>query len=329
MRRLLSAAFGTALLFGAATAQAQSAIDGRVDRLESEMRAVQRKVFPGGSGQYFQPEITPGAPTTTAPGTPATNPVSDLNGRVNALESQMATITGNVEQVQFKLRTLEEAFNAYKRTTDARLKALEDGATSIAAVGDAPPLGANNGARPTPPVVTRPAASSTPTPATSATKPATSTPAASTGAKPDAARAKAIAAIPRPATGDAAEDNYNYGYRLWQGGYYPEAELVLKEVVTKYPQHRRASYAQNLLGRSYLDEGRPSLASIAFYDNYKKMPEGERALDSLYYLAQALVKLNKPADACRVYAELSDYDAKLPASRKADIVRGRAAAKCQ
>ena len=31
------------------------------------------------------------------------------------------------------------------------------------------------------------------------------------------------------------------------------------------------------LGRAYLDDGKPSLASIAFYDNYKKYPDGERA----------------------------------------------------
>ncbi|MFX7849661.1 hypothetical protein ABTK11_21370, partial [Acinetobacter baumannii] len=34
-------------------------IEGRVDRLEREMRAVQRKVFPGGAGQTIEPQITP------------------------------------------------------------------------------------------------------------------------------------------------------------------------------------------------------------------------------------------------------------------------------
>ena len=89
----------------------------------------------------------------------------------------------------------------------------------------------------------------------------------------------------------------------------------MKTVVAKYPKHRRASYAQNLLGRAYLDDGKPSLAAIAFYDNYKKMPDGERAPDSLYYLAQALMQLNKPADACKVYGELTDvYGAKISPS---------------
>ena len=146
----------------------------------------------------------------------------------------------------------------------------------------------------------------------------------------DPARAQKIAALERPATDDPAEDAYLYGYRLWQGQFYPEAQVQLKKVVATYPKHKRASFAQNLLGRAYLDEGKPSLASIAFYDNYKKMPDGERAPDSLYYLAQSLMKLGKPADACKVYGELGDvYGARISTTMKADITRGRTEAKCK
>jgi TolA-binding protein len=120
-----------------------------------------------------------------------------------------------------------------------------------------------------------------------------------------------------------------YGYRLWEAKRYAEAEKALKDAVAKHPKHRRASYAQNLLGRTYLDSGKPSLASIAFYDSYRKMPDGERAPQSLYYLGQALMVLKKPADACKVYDELSDvYASKIDARMKADIAKGRAAAKC-
>jgi TolA-binding protein len=178
-----------------------------------------------------------------------------------------------------------------------------------------------------PPTGPRPPVATAPRPGTT---PAPTTPAPTTAAPRDAARAQKLAAVEKPVSDDPAEDAYLYGYRLWQGQFYPEAEAQLKKVVTTYPKHKRASYAQNLLGRSYLDEGKPSLASIAFYDNYKKMPDGERAPDSLYYLAQALMKLGKPADACKVYGELSDvYEAKIGATMKADIARGRTEAKCK
>ena len=292
-------------------ASAQSAIEGRVDRLEREMRAVQRKVFPGGN---IQPDIV--APSTSGPipGTPASSPVADLENRVVSLEKQLGTMTGSIEQTGYRVRQLEEAFNAYKRTTDARLAALEATTTQVG--------GISTFVEPKP-VAPKPAATS------GVTRPAAATATAETKPSASPARATQVATVAKPLTGDSAEDDYLYGYRLWQAKLYPEAQTALKAVADKYPKHRRASYAQNLLGRAYLDEGRPSLASIAFYDSFKKFPDGERAPESLYYLAQALMKLNKPADACKVYAELDDtYGSKIDATMRANIVKGRATAKC-
>ena len=310
-------------------AHAQAAIEGRVDRLESEMRAVQRKVFPGGRGQMVQPQITAPTPDQVIPGSPSDSPVSDLDARVSALESQATTLTGQVETVQHRVQLVEEAFTAYKRATDARLKALEDAA---GATGAAAPIGTGSTMPPpeapiaTSPTTPKPAAGTRP-PLAAAPRPGTPAPATPNR---DPARAQKLAAIEKPVTDDPAEDAYLYGFRLWQGQFYPEAEAQLKKVVATYPKHKRASFAQNLLGRAYLDEGKPSLASIAFYDNYKKMPEGERAPDSLYYLGQALMKLGKPGDACKVYGELSDvYAARISEAMKADIARGRTEAKCR
>jgi TolA-binding protein len=310
---------------GPLPAYAQSTVEGRVDRLEGEMRAVQRKVFPGGKSQFVQPQIVPPAPQSDVPGTPAGNPITDLNARVSALESQISGLTGEIETTQHRVQLIEDSLNAYKRTTDARLKALEDGAASAGSAGNGPAIsGGAAGGDSTD-------GADAPAPIRPATKPATGVkvpPAVMTVKDPD--RAAKVAAIEKTKSGDPAEDAYMYGYRLWQAKLYTEAEAQLKSVVTTYPKHKRASYAQNLLGRSYLEDGKPSLASIAFYDNYKKMPDGERAPESLYYLSQALVKLGKPADACKVYGELSDvYAAKINDKMKADIARGRTESKCK
>lgn len=271
------------------------------------MRAVQRKVFPGGSGQLLAPDIVAPEAPRVLPGSPATSAVGDLTDRVSALESQIATMTGQIEQTQFRVRQAEQAFEAYRKATDARLATLES--AGVAATAGSFPAAAS----------VSPAVS-----ASGDTRPA------ATQAPSDPARADAAAAVPRPSTGDAAEDAYTYGFRLWQAKLYPEAQNELKKMVSAHPRHRRASFAQNLLGRAYLDEGKPSLASIAFYDNYKKMPDGERAPDSLFYLGQALVQLKKPADACKVYDELSDvYAARISAQMKGDIARARTTAKCQ
>ncbi|UUL81880.1 tetratricopeptide repeat protein [Sphingomonas qomolangmaensis] len=309
MRLTITMLLAATMLVAAPPVLAQTAagVEGRVGRLEREMRAVQRKVFPGGAGQTLEPQITAPQTPQAAPGTPATSAIADLNARVNALESQLATMTGQIEQGEYRLRQLEQAVEAYRKTNDARITAIEGRGTltpspGAAAAGDTRPAGG-----------TRPAA-------------ATET---ATAPSRDPARAELVGAVARPDTGDAAEDSYTYGFRLWQAKLYPEAQAELKKMVAAHPNHRRASFAQNLLGRAYLDEGKPSLASIAFYDNYKKLPDGERAPDSLFYLGQALVQLKKPADACKVYGELTDvYGDRIAASMAADVARARTAAKC-
>ncbi|MBO9499144.1 MAG: hypothetical protein J7483_06785 [Novosphingobium sp.] len=334
MRILLVASAALMLVGVGGTAQAQdTSIPARVDRLEREMRAVQRKVFPGGAGVTVEPQIT-AETDTNIPGTPSTAPLNDLTQRVAALEGQIATLTGQVEQTNYRLRQLEDAYGAYRRTTDARLKALEDAAATIgapppgsASLGDVPPA-------PIEPPVTTPPRPGTRPPAETATTvppPAPKAQPKPTPPKGGDDRAAKLAAVEKPSTGDAAEDGYLYGYRLWSAQLYPEAREALQGVVKTYPAHRRASYAQNLLGRTYLDAGAPSLAAVAFYENYKKNPNGERAPDSLYYLAQALVKLNKPAgEVCKVYTELDQlYGDRISQEMKDGIVKGRAASKCK
>jgi TolA-binding protein len=284
-------------------ATAQTTVEGRVDRLEKEMRAVQRKVFP--TGQPLEAEITKPANTAPAPGTPASTPIADLTARVGALESQLAQITGQVEENSFKLKQLEEAFNRYKAESDAR----------AAAAAPAPS-----------PVVSEPR----PAPAAATTpKPAASKPAAAASSAASEERKTAVAAVERPSTGNAADDAYTYGFRLWDAKFYPEAQAQLKATVDKYGDSAVASKAQNLLGRAYLDEGKPALASVAFYENYQKRPRGDRAADSLAWLGEALIQLKKPADACKVYQELEEvYGATMSSSLKAMMAKGRTTAKC-
>ena len=184
--------------FGGAAHAQSTAMEGRVDRLEREMRAVQRKVFPGGAGQTIEPQITPPQQPQVQPGAPASSPVADLTSRIVALEAQSSTLTGQVEQIQYRLRQMEDAFSAYKRSTDARLKALEDTNSAVGsdapAPADAGPVSGGIGS-------TRPPAGPKPG------KPAP---------KPAEPASNAAAGVERPSTGDAAEDAYLYGYRLWQ-----------------------------------------------------------------------------------------------------------------
>jgi TolA-binding protein len=131
------------------------------------------------------------------------------------------------------------------------------------------------------------------------------------------------------ASDDPAEAAYMAGYELWERRRLSEAQRALEAVARKYPKHRRASYARNLAGRASLDAGKPATAAKLFLDNYSADRGGERAPDSLFYLGQALMKLGKPADACRAYNELGKtYGTSLRPFLKEKLPPARAAARC-
>ncbi len=311
---LLAIVLSSTALVTTAAAQTAGTIDLRVGKLEKEMKAVQRTVFPNGIA--VEPEI--GSTAAGASGTPASAPIADLTARVDALEAQLKTLTGQSEQDGFRIRKLEDGLKALRGETDARLKALETNAPSAAVeTSVAREKPAAIVAKPTPPAV-KTSVVAKPTPA----KPTVPT-------KVDPARKALVSAVEVPATGDAAEDAYTYGFRLWTAKFYPEAQVKLKEFMSKFGTHKRASFAQNLLGRAYLDEGKPALASVAFYDNYQKNPRGDRASESLYWLGISLTKLKKLGDACKVYSEFSEvYGASASSDLKARVAKGRANANC-
>ena len=66
-------------------AQNSVPVNKRINKLEQEMRAVQRKVFPGGN---VEPEIRPVQITATPMGAPAASPVADLTARGLGTRSQ-------------------------------------------------------------------------------------------------------------------------------------------------------------------------------------------------------------------------------------------------
>ncbi len=292
----------------AAPIMAQDAnVEGRVGKLEKEMRAVQREVFPNGAGKFFEPEIKADTPDSTGANTGSTSATADLLTRVDALEAQLATLTGQVEKQGNSLRNMETRL----RQMETQMK---EAATNPTPAGDATPAVTKPLA-----VTTKPAATTT-KPGATTTKPA---------AKPSAARVAAVAAIERPTTGDAFDDSYNYGYRLWEAKFYPEAKVQLQETVDKYPKSKKLSKVRNLLGRSWLDDKNPSTAVRVFYDNYKTDPRGERAPESLFFLGSALTDLNKNAEACKAFEQLEkEYPAEAASRLTARLVSGRKRANC-
>src|SRR3954447_18443763 len=109
----------------------------RIERLEQELRAVQRKVFQ--SGAYVSPEVSPAQPEAQPEGVPATAPIADLTARLDALEGQLRQLTGLAEQNSNRLRTMEDSLGRFRDGTSARLDALEHPQPAAQAAAEEPP----------------------------------------------------------------------------------------------------------------------------------------------------------------------------------------------
>jgi TolA-binding protein len=224
---------------------------------------------------------------------------------MDSVEAQLARLTAQVEQTSNRLSQLEartavaSAAAAVPAATPAPAPAAADSNLSAMTGGASAP-------RPKPEPHAAPAASG-----------------------PSAQRLAAVRAIEKPSTNDAGDDEYNYGYRLWDAKFYPEAEQQLKMYVERYPHHARISFARNLLGRAYLDDGKPREAASWFLQNYQADKNGARAADSLLLLAESMRQLQDTGRACIALAEFSEKYAIEAAGRlKSQYDATRAGVKC-
>ena len=270
-------------------AQPRDTVERRVDRLEQQLRAVQRRVFPNGNVPV-EPEIGEQTAPVQPGGAPGGDAITSLTQRVDALETQLRALTGQIEENGYRTRQLEEQVTRLRTDLTARMDRLES-----------PPAA-------TPPRTDAPADEPADEPAETPSRP--SRPAAT----PDV-----------PAS---AEEAYNAGYRLWDQRRFGEAQAALEAAAARYPTGRWNSWTRNLLGRAYLDDGKPATAARVLLANYQDNPQGDRAADSLFYLGQALTQLNRRPEACRVYDELVRAYPTVRDQIRSQIPQARRAARC-
>lgn len=308
--RLAGAALAAAVMVAVpAPAFAQdSAADARIRKIEAEVRALQRKVFPGGDSRFFEPQITPGAQAVeTAAGQginpPSTTAVTDILVRLGALEAQLRALTARTEEQANGLAQLE-----------TRIAALEGGGAVSASLPPLPSAVA---------VQTNPAVTSAVVPA------AATVPAPAPISAPSATRLAAVQAIAKPQTADAGDDEYSYGFRLWSAGFFPEARQQLTKYVEQYPTHARISFGRNLLGRAFLDDNLPDDAARWFLRNYQANKNGDRAADSLLFLGASMIAMKDTKRACIALSEFAETYPLIAAGRLAnDYQANRAKVTC-
>jgi TolA-binding protein len=290
--------------------------EARLRKIEAEVRALQRKVFPGGDGRFFEPQIGPGdnaaAPTpATGAAAPSTTAVTDILVRLDALEGQLQRLTARSEEQANALSQMEQRLVALETASNVPVVP----AAATASLPALPPAAAAAPARPAVPAASgaaRPAAQ------TAAAAPSTPAPATAPAAAPSAARLAAVQAIAKPQTADPGDDEYSYGFRLWNAQLFPEARQQLTRFVEQYPNHPRISFGRNLLGRAFLDDNMPEEAARWFLKNYQANKNGDRAPDSLLYLARSMIALKDTRKACIALAEFGETYPLVATGRLAD-----------
>lgn len=275
---------------------AQDNAEARLRRAEAEIRALQRAVFPGGDGRFFEPQITAdgtatGPTTSTAPSTTA---VTDILARLDALELQLQRLTARSEETTNSLTGLETRVAALETAAVAAPAEVEPEATEATNSNLAVMTGASSGG----------------SAAAQQTAPST--------AGPSPERIAAVRAIAKPQTDDAADDEYSYGFRLWNAGFYPEARQQLASFVESYPNHSRLTFGRNLLGRAFLDDGMPEEAARWFLRNYQADRTAARAPDSLLFLAESMIAMGDTRRACIALAEFGETYPAVATGRLAD-----------
>lgn len=292
----LAASASIALIPVSAVAQRQQPTpEQRLDRLERQVQQVQRQVFPKG-----RPADTAGFSDEPAA---TQSSVVTLDQRLDALERQMADILRQSEENGNRLTTLQADLAKARSDQEQRIGALEQRVNEAA---------------------TTPAATAVqPAPTTATPKPPVAKP------KPDTTASATPPSADAASTDDPGEEAYSQGFHQWEAGQYDQAIASLKAFTAAYPKHKRVSYANNLIGRALLDQGKARDAATVLFANYRTNSKGDRAPDSLYYLGQAEVKLGQPTLACKAYAELDAvYGSQVRADLRKQVEQAKTDAHC-
>lgn len=294
----------------ASGAQAQT-LEDRMGRLEREMQNIERKVYTND-----MPMATSGGKRETQIAQAGNFAVED---RMNGLERQVTSLTGQVEDLDIKIRQLTARLDKLTTDLEFRISQLESGQGGAArppVAGVAPPPSQPQSP---PPQVGRPSVGQpVQLPSTAPlTQPQQPPPQAGVLRPPQQGQPY-TPSTPAPA-GGTVEQQYEAAQQMLRAGQYANAEQILRDLVARNPRHQLAASAQYWLGETYYVRQDYQNAAVAFADGYKNYPKGNKAPDTLLKLGMSLSAQKKDQDACAVYDRLNKEYPTAP-----EIVRRRA-----
>ncbi|MEN8722624.1 MAG: tol-pal system protein YbgF [Alphaproteobacteria bacterium] len=248
---------------------------------------------------------------------------ASISLRLSALESEIAGVTGLIEEMRHQLMVARETNRKSREDFEYRLRALEaragggGGAVIGTGTGTGTGTGAGNAGQPAQP-----------------------------GGGPEQLPPDDLFGSPIPGGGrDMIADNgqptggavpvlepkplYQKSMQQLAQRDYANAEASLTAFIERYPDHALTPNAQYWLGESHYARNDYKKAAAAFLAGVRNYPSSNKAPDSMLKLAMSLNQLGLNTQACGTLAELKVRHKNLSAKIAARVAREEQAMQCQ
>ncbi len=231
----------------------------RLERVERDLMVLQRQV-------YRDQAAGGGESAVSAEGS------ASLFVRITQLEEQIRDLTGQIEEMSYKIDQTNQRMDRMTADTEFRFQSMEKGGVAVE-----PPPPERQGSGPT---------------------------VSEMGQVPAKTAAQGSAPVQlKPPPTDAAEA-YREAFRLLHKADYAAAEVAFKAFLKDHADTEYAGNAQYWLGETYYVRGQFEPAAVAFADGYKKYRKGPKAADSLLKLGFSMRKFNQSEKACAALDQL-------------------------
>ncbi len=194
--------------------------------------------------------------------------------QVSRLDEQVRSTSGKLDELEYKIKQLDEKIDMINKDIDVRIKMLEGKKIDSSVSANIPD----------------------------------NTPKFSAPVAVDAPQSIVGGSISggdlRPAIGDSAPEIYQVGLEALKANQYAEAEKAFTKVVTRFSEDRLAGNAQYWLGETFYARQEYDKAAIAFAKGYQQYHSNAKAADSLLKLGMSMKALKKNKEACAAFVSL-------------------------
>lgn len=268
---IAAAALVATALGWAATAAAQSAVDyselkSRIERIEKELRTLQRAAARGRVVAATEGEGTSGLAPAQG------HLLADMEVRMSQLETELRQLTGQVEELIHRQGRLEREFQRFREDVEFRFQ--DEG-------GPLPPAEGENEAGGGPP----PGLVPTETPAEQ---------------EEILEEERMVPALPQ----GTVTEQYDYAFSFLRKGDYQSAQHAFEAFLAAHPDHALAGNAQYWLGESYYVRQMYPQAAAAFLKGFQQYGDSAKGPDNLLKLGMTLAAMGQTGEACSAFAEL-------------------------